>query len=108
MASHLSSDSKTKNEHILQEKIALAVQTSSNQPTDSNNAVQQLNPSSMLDNIPFVLTSQTNVDSNSYDSFLEGTKNYLMSVKKEITSGVYDYDFSNEKRIVSEGTKYAK
>lgn len=113
MASNSSNDSKTKNEDIVKEKDASTVPTSyglqtANQSTKSNDGAQYLKPYSMLDQIPFVLSTQTNIDFDSYDRFIDGMKNYLQSVKNVITSDVYDYDFSNEKKIVAEGKKHAK
>lgn len=58
-------------------------------------------PTSMLDNIPFVLSSQLDVTTANYTSTLEDTGKYLLSVKKLIDSGAYNYDFSNELRLVS-------
>lgn len=62
---------------------------------------QNAKPTSMLDNIPFVLSSQINMTTNNYTSTLEDTRKYLLSVKKLIDSDAYNYDFSNELKQVS-------
>lgn len=61
---------------------------------------QKAKPTSMLDDIPFVLSSQTNMTTHNYTSSLEETRKYLLSVKKKIDSDTYDYDFSNERKHV--------
>lgn len=73
------------------------------QPTTSNENTKAIN---MLDNIPFVLSNQVNVNTNSYTSNLEDTKQFLLSVKKKLESDVFNYDFSNEKKLVKDVTSF--
>lgn len=73
------------------------------QPTTSNQNTKAIN---MLDNIPFVLSNQVNVNTNSYTSNLEDTKQFLLSVKKKLESDVFNYDFSNEKKLVKDVTSF--
>lgn len=75
------------------------------QPAKPN--IPDLKPTSMLDNIPFVLSSQIIMTTKNYSYNLDNTKRQLLSVKKLIDSDAYDYDFSNDKRLVSNTSTYA-
>lgn len=76
------------------------------QPNTSKPSDQDIRPTSMLDSIPFVLSSQINMNTNNYLHNLEDTKRCLLSVKKMLDSDVYNYDFSNDRRLVSNPTTY--
>jgi len=65
-----------------------------------------LKPTSMLDNIPFVLSNQIVMTTNNYSYNLESTKNRLASLKKALESDAFNYDFSNDKRLVSDSSMY--
>ncbi|XP_060847704.1 uncharacterized protein LOC132927229 isoform X2 [Rhopalosiphum padi] len=71
--------------------------------------IADLKPTSMLDNIPFVLSNQIITTTNNYTYNLENTKRHLLSLKKALESDAFNYDFSNDKRLhskfVSNGLK---
>jgi len=69
------------------------------QPTIPDENVKPVN---MLDNIPFVLSSKICVNTNNPNCNLEDIKQYLTSVKKKIESGVFNYDFSNDRKLVKD------
>jgi len=75
------------------------------QPAKPN--IPDLKPTSMLDSIPFVLSSQIIMTTKNYSYNLDNTKRQLLSVKKLIDSDAYNYDFSNDKRLVSDTSMYA-
>ncbi|CAI6352527.1 unnamed protein product [Macrosiphum euphorbiae] len=75
------------------------------QPAKPN--IPDLKPTSMLDSIPFVLSSQIIMTTKNYSYNLDNTKRQLLSVKKLIESDAYNYDFSNDKRLVSDTSMYA-
>jgi len=62
---------------------------------------QNSKPTSMLDNIPFVLSSQINVNTDSYTCGLEDTEKSLLSLKKMIDSDAFNYDFSNDRKMAN-------
>lgn len=64
--------------------------------------LHDLRPTSMLDSIPFVLSSQIITNTKNYSYTLENTKRQLLSIKKLLESDEYNYDFSNDKRLVSD------
>uniref|UniRef100_A0A2S2NYE1 Uncharacterized protein n=1 Tax=Schizaphis graminum TaxID=13262 RepID=A0A2S2NYE1_SCHGA len=68
--------------------------------------ITDLKPTSMLDNIPFVLSNQIIMTTNNYTYNLEHTKRHLLSLKKALESDAFNYDFSNDKRLVSDSSKY--
>lgn len=68
--------------------------------------MSDLKPTSMLDNIPFVLSNQIIVNTNNYSYNLEATKRNLLSLKQMLDSDAFNYDFSNDKRLVSENSMY--
>ncbi|KAL5238110.1 hypothetical protein ACI65C_005520 [Semiaphis heraclei] len=74
------------------------------QPAKPNNP--DLKPTSMLDNIPFVLSSQIIMTTKNYSYNLDNTKRQLLSIKKLLDSDAYDYDFSNDRRLVSDSSMY--
>lgn len=76
------------------------------QPNASKPSDQEVRPTSMLDSIPFVLSSKINMNTNSYTCTLEDTKRCLLSVKKILESDVYNYDFSNDRRLVGNPTTH--
>jgi len=68
--------------------------------------MSDLKPTSMLDNIPFVLSNQIIVNTNNYNYNLEATKRNLLSLKQMLDSDAFNYDFSNDKRLVSDTSMY--
>ncbi|KAE9543867.1 hypothetical protein AGLY_001845 [Aphis glycines] len=68
--------------------------------------MSDLKPTSMLDNIPFVLSNQIIVNTNNYSYNLEATKRNLLSLKQMLDSDAFNYDFSNDKRLVSDTSMY--
>ncbi|XP_025418306.1 uncharacterized protein LOC112689025 [Sipha flava] len=76
------------------------------QPNVSKLSDQDVKPTSMLDSIPFVLSSKINMNTNNYTNNLEDTKRCLLSVKKILESDMYNYDFSNDRRLVNNSTTY--
>lgn len=78
------------------------------QPAELNHIEQNVKQTSMLDNIPFVLSNQIDVNCNSYDRNLEEIKRCLLSVKENLESDAYNYDFSNDMRLARDGTTYVK
>lgn len=68
--------------------------------------MSDLKPTSMLDNIPFVLSNQIVVNTNNYSYNLEATKRNLLSLKQMLDSDAFNYDFSNDKRLVSDTSMY--
>ncbi|XP_026818705.1 uncharacterized protein LOC113557406 isoform X2 [Rhopalosiphum maidis] len=68
--------------------------------------ITDLKPTSMLDNIPFVLSNQIIMTTNNYTYSLENTKRHLLSLKKALESDAFNYDFSNDKRLVSDSSMY--
>jgi len=61
----------------------------------------QNSKTSMLDNIPFVLSSQININTDRYTCGLEDTEKSLKSIKKMIDSDVFNYDFSNDRKMAN-------
>ncbi|XP_025191284.1 uncharacterized protein LOC112591628 [Melanaphis sacchari] len=88
------------------------VKTSSTEPQllydlkPSEPKTSDMKPTSMLDNIPFVLSSQINMTTNNYSYNLESTKRRLLSLKKALESDAFNYDFSNDKKLVSDTSLY--
>lgn len=66
--------------------------------------VKQINS---LDSIPFVLSSEINTNIDSCNLNLEDTKKYLSYVKNLLDSDVFNYDFSNDRRLVSDAKMYS-
>lgn len=63
-------------------------------------------PISMLDSIPFVLSSQINVFTDpTYN--LDDMKKRLSSVKEILDSDLYNYDFSKDRKLVNDLTMYS-
>lgn len=75
------------------------------QPTKPS--IPDLKPTSMLDSIPFVLSSQIIATTKNYSYNLDNTKKQLLSIKKLLESDAYNYDFSNDKRLVSDTSMYS-
>ncbi|XP_008186972.1 uncharacterized protein LOC100572314 [Acyrthosiphon pisum] len=76
------------------------------QPAKPN--IPDLKPTSMLDSIciPFVLSSQIIMTTKNYSYNLDNTKRKLLSVKKLIESDAYNYDFSNDKKVLIDTSMY--
>lgn len=79
-----------------------------NHPAESNKSDQNVKQANMLDSIPFVLSNQININSDHHHDNLEETKRFLLTVKANLESDVYNYDFSNDRRLVRDGTSYIK
>lgn len=62
-------------------------------------------PTSMLDSIPFVLSSQINVTTD-LTCNLDDIKKRLSAVKEILESDLYNYDFSNDRKLVNDVTMY--
>lgn len=77
------------------------------QPTKPIVSEHNEKPFSMLDNIPFVLSNEINMSTSNYSYNLEKTKRYLLSVKEILESDLYNYDFSNDKRLVSDASMFS-
>lgn len=120
--------SKLKNDHIVETKDTLPVPMVNPEPvnnlpsgpqllydlqpvshsTESDKSDQNIKQTSMLDNIPFVLSNQININSDNYNYNLEETNRFLLSVKSNLESDVYNYDFSNDRRLMRECASYIK
>lgn len=115
MASWLFGASKLKSDNITEAEPKPTESTTNPEPTTNTPTTSRLmydlqpakpkpeenvKVTSMLDNIPFVLSSQINMNTNSYTDSLEDTKKCLMSVKKLLDSDFYNYDFSNDRKLV--------
>lgn len=127
MASWLLGISKLKTDHIIENKddnLPPATSTTEVAPENkfpakpnlqydlkptnpSITSEQNVKPISVLDNIPFVLSSKINVNTNNYNCNLEDTKKYLLSVKNLLESDEYNYDFSNDRRLLNSTTMYS-
>lgn len=78
-------------------------------PVISMTPDQQLKQCNMLDNIPFVLNSKFSTsNADSYTSSLEDAKRCLQSVKNMLDSGMFDYDFSNDRKLLNNTSSYSK
>lgn len=69
------------------------------QPTKPKIPDQTEKPFSMLDNIPFVILDQINISNTNCN--LEDIQKYLSSIKENLESGVYNYDFSNDRKVLN-------
>lgn len=120
--------SKLKNDHIVETKDTLPDPTINPEPvnnlpsvphllydlkpvnhsTESNKSDPNVKQTNMLDNIPFVLSNQINISSDHHHDNLEEIKRFLLTVKANLESDIYNYDFSNDRRLVRDGTSYIK
>lgn len=124
MASWLFGISKLKTNEVIQTKEILSVPTATQehmnklptiphlpydlQASKSKTSDENKSPTSMLDSIPFVLSNQINMNTDSYSYSIEDTRKYLLSVKKKIMeSDELDYDFSNDRRLVKNATMHS-
>lgn len=75
-------------------------------PPKSQLSNEEEKPTSMLDSIPFVLSSQINVITDpTYN--LDDIKKRLASVKEILDSDLYNYDFSKDRKLVNDLTTYS-
>ncbi|VVC36538.1 Hypothetical protein CINCED_3A004641 [Cinara cedri] len=72
-------------------------------PPKSKMSDENEKPISMLDSIPFVLSSQINVTTD-LTCNLDDIRKRLSSVKEILESDLYNYDFSNDRKLVNDVT----
>lgn len=76
------------------------------QPDKPKTSDENVKVTSMLDSIPFVLSNQIDVNTNNLNYTMEATKKCLLSVKELLESDVYNYDFSNDRKLVRDHNMY--
>lgn len=116
MASWLFGMSKLKNDNIINTNEIQVVSTVNPESEKCISTIPQLlydlqptklktdqaeKPFSMLDNVPFVLLNQLNIINNNSNCNLEDIQRYLLSIKENLESDVYNYDFSNDKKVLN-------